>query len=81
MIMKDSIEERMITLQDAKSSLGNGSLRKLTAEERKRARITALKGELAIWEHSLKQSLLFGICNLFTGGLCADNNINLRCFN
>lgn len=44
-VMKDSLEERMVKLQDAKAALGKGSLVKLTAEERKLARITALKGK------------------------------------
>ena len=42
--MAESIEERMYRLQEAKAALGNGSLRKLTADEKKKARITALKG-------------------------------------
>ena len=46
MVMENSIEERMITLQQSKTALGDGSLRKLSAEERKKARITALKGRL-----------------------------------
>jgi hypothetical protein len=43
--MKDSIEERMYRLQESKTALGNGSLRKLSADERKKARITALRGK------------------------------------
>jgi hypothetical protein len=39
--------QRMINLQEAKSALGKGSLQKLSSEERKKARITALKGTLA----------------------------------
>ena len=42
--MKDSLEHRMVELQEAKAALGKGSLQKLNAEERKMARITALKG-------------------------------------
>lgn len=37
-IMEDSLEERMIKLQNAKAALGKGSLQKLTPEERKRVR-------------------------------------------
>ena len=43
LIIKDSLEERMVQLQEAKSALGKGSMQKLTKEERKKARITALK--------------------------------------
>ena len=42
--MKDSLEERMYRVQENKTALGNGSLRKLTAAEEKKARITALRG-------------------------------------
>jgi SNF2 family DNA or RNA helicase len=42
-IMENSLEERMVTLQDSKAALGKGSLQKLNKEERKKARITALK--------------------------------------
>ena len=55
--MADSIEERMYTLQEAKTALGNGSLRKLTADEKKKARITALKG--------MRNSFVAGLVKLF----------------
>jgi len=42
-IMKDSIEERFINVQDAKHSLGKGSLQKLKKDDRSKARITAMK--------------------------------------
>jgi hypothetical protein len=43
-VMENSLEQRMHNVQRSKTALGNGSLRKLTPEERKLARITALKG-------------------------------------
>jgi hypothetical protein len=46
--------QRMINLQEAKSALGKGSLQKLSSEERKQARITALKGRL--------ESIVFYTC-------------------
>jgi SNF2 family DNA or RNA helicase len=42
-LMKDSIEERMIALQDSKAALGKGSLEKLHPAEKRKARLTALK--------------------------------------
>jgi len=42
MLMKDSLEEKMVDLQDAKAALGKGSLEKLTDEEKRKARLTAL---------------------------------------
>ena len=38
LVMNDSLEGRMVDLQDAKTALGNGSLRKLSAAERKKVR-------------------------------------------
>ena len=38
-IMEDSIEERMIKPQDAKSALGKGSVQKLSKEEREKVRM------------------------------------------
>lgn len=43
LIIKDSSEEQMVQLQEAKSALGKGSMQELTKEERKKTRITALK--------------------------------------
>lgn len=40
---KDSLEERMVQLQETKSALDKGSMQKLTKEERKKTRITTLK--------------------------------------
>ena len=43
-VMKDSIEERMVTnIQEAKAKLGKGALAHLTAEELKMAKIVTLK--------------------------------------
>jgi SNF2 family DNA or RNA helicase len=42
-VMKDSLEERMIALQESKAALGKGSMEKLSADEKRKARITALK--------------------------------------
>jgi hypothetical protein len=41
--MENSLEERMVKLQESKAALGKGSLQKLNKEDRKKARITALK--------------------------------------
>lgn len=41
-LMKDSIEERLVGLQDSKAALGKGSMEKLTPEEKRKARLTAL---------------------------------------
>jgi SWI/SNF-related matrix-associated actin-dependent regulator of chromatin subfamily A3 len=42
-VMKDSLEERLIALQDSKAALGKGSMEKLSADEKRKARITVLK--------------------------------------
>ena len=42
-VMKDSLEERMIRLQNAKAALGKGSMERLKPEEKRRARLTALR--------------------------------------
>jgi SWI/SNF-related matrix-associated actin-dependent regulator of chromatin subfamily A3 len=42
-LMKDSIEERMVALQDSKAALGKGALEKLRPDEKRKARLTALK--------------------------------------
>lgn len=43
LVMKDSIEERMISLQKAKAALGKGSMEKLSAKEERRAKLTAMR--------------------------------------
>jgi SNF2 family DNA or RNA helicase len=42
-VMKDSLEERMLNIQEAKLALGKGSMEKLSAEEKRQARMTALQ--------------------------------------
>jgi len=42
-LMKDTLEERMVSLQDAKAALGKGSLEKLSPDEKRKARLTAMK--------------------------------------
>ena len=43
--MKDSLEERMVRVQESKTALGKGSLQKLIKNEREKAKITAMKGK------------------------------------
>jgi SNF2 family DNA or RNA helicase len=43
LVMKDSIEERMISLQKSKAALGKGSMEKLSPREERRAKLTAMK--------------------------------------
>lgn len=42
-VMADSIEDRLVKVQRAKAALGKGSLEKLSAEEERQAKPTALK--------------------------------------
>lgn len=42
-VMKDSIEERMLTFQQSKAALGKGSLERLSREEENLAKITTMK--------------------------------------
>ena len=46
--MKDSIEERMIQLQEAKAAIGKGSMEKLKPDEVRKARIGDLKSLFSI---------------------------------
>jgi len=46
--MKDSVEERMVELQVAKSLQAKGAMQKLKAEEQKQTRLRNLKGLLKI---------------------------------
>jgi SNF2 family DNA or RNA helicase len=48
LIMKDTLEERMIKVQENKTALGKGSMQKLTLEERRLAKLTALKDLFAV---------------------------------
>mmetsp|Transcript_48711 Transcript_48711/g.54492 ORF Transcript_48711/g.54492 Transcript_48711/m.54492 type:complete len:756 (-) Transcript_48711:139-2406(-) len=43
LVMKDTIEERLLNVQKAKSALGKGTMAKLTVAEEKLAKITSLK--------------------------------------
>jgi len=43
LIMKDSIEERLVRLQEAKAALGKGALQKLDPHEKRKARLTTLR--------------------------------------
>jgi SWI/SNF-related matrix-associated actin-dependent regulator of chromatin subfamily A3 len=53
-VMKDSIEERMVSLQTAKAALGKGSLEKISAPERSKARLTFLRDLFEIGEAEVK---------------------------
>jgi len=46
--MKDTIEERMIDLQERKAAIGRGALEKLTPEELRKARIGDLKSLFSV---------------------------------
>lgn len=61
-VMKDSIEESMISLQQAKAALGKGSLQTISADERKQARLTFLtdlfridQSDVAKWDTDLDE--------------------------
>ena len=41
--MTDTIEERMLMVQEAKSALGKGTMVKLNAAEEKKAKVTSLR--------------------------------------
>jgi SNF2 family DNA or RNA helicase len=49
-VMKDSIEERMIALQEAKAAIGKGAMEKLKPDEIRKARIGDLKNLFSIVE-------------------------------
>lgn len=53
LLMKDSLEEKMVALQDAKAMLGKGSLEKLQPEEKRKARLTALMDLFSITEEEV----------------------------
>jgi SNF2 family DNA or RNA helicase len=50
--MKDSIEERMIALQEAKAAIGKGAMEKLKPEEIRKTRIGDLKSLFSIKEET-----------------------------
>lgn len=47
-VMKDSVEERIVAMQEAKSLQAKGSMQKLNPEERRKARLNDLKGLLSL---------------------------------
>ena len=49
-VMKGSIEERIVKLQQAKSAQAKGVLQKLTGNEKRKALLGALRGLLEIGE-------------------------------
>jgi SNF2 family DNA or RNA helicase len=49
-VMKDTIEERMIALQEAKAAIGKGSMEKLKPDEMRKVRIGDLKSLFSIKE-------------------------------
>ena len=42
-VANDSIESRMVELQEAKAAIGKGAFEKLSAEEKRKARMADLK--------------------------------------
>lgn len=48
LLMKDTVEARMVDIQVAKETLGKGTIERLDAEEKKRARLTTLKDLFAV---------------------------------
>ena len=42
-MMKESIEERMVSVQEAKQALGKGSLEKMSKSDQEKAKMTTLK--------------------------------------
>jgi SNF2 family DNA or RNA helicase len=53
--MKDTIEERMISLQEAKAAIGKGSMEKLKPDEVRMARIADLKSLFSIKESQVSK--------------------------
>mmetsp|Transcript_12803 Transcript_12803/g.15672 ORF Transcript_12803/g.15672 Transcript_12803/m.15672 type:complete len:1060 (+) Transcript_12803:80-3259(+) len=49
-VMQDSVEERMVALQEAKSMQAKGAMEKLSAEEKRKARLDQLRGLLLLAE-------------------------------
>jgi len=47
-VMEDSIESKMIELQESKAAIGKGAMEKLTAEEKRKARLGTLKALFSI---------------------------------
>jgi SNF2 family DNA or RNA helicase len=55
-VMKDTIEERMISLQEAKAAIGKGSMEKLKPDEVRMARIGDLKSLFSIKESQVSKN-------------------------
>jgi len=47
-VMSNSIESKMIELQESKAAIGKGAMEKLTAEEKRKARLSTLKSLFSI---------------------------------
>lgn len=50
-VMADSIEERVLRVQEAKQTLGKGILKRLKKEERGKAKVTALRDLFEMDQH------------------------------
>lgn len=50
-VMADSIEERVLRVQEAKQTLGKGVLKRLQKEERNKAKVTALRDLFEMDQH------------------------------
>ena len=48
--MANSIEEKLVTIQESKQALGNGSLQKLTKEEERKVKLSSIKDLFEIEE-------------------------------
>jgi SNF2 family DNA or RNA helicase len=55
-MMKDSIEERMVAVQEAKQALGKGSLEKMSKSDQDKAKLTTLKDLFQISEEEADNS-------------------------
>ena len=58
-VMKDSIEERMVDLQEAKSMQAKGAMEQLKADEFKKTRLSDLKSLMLLNEND-KTKIQFG---------------------
>lgn len=55
-MMKDSIEERMVAVQEAKQALGKGSLEKMSKVDQEKAKLTTMKDLFQINEEEADAS-------------------------
>jgi SNF2 family DNA or RNA helicase len=53
-VMKNSIEERMVALQEAKSMQAKGAMQKLKADEARKARVSELRSLLLLNDDETK---------------------------